>query len=208
MLFSTQSSRLFLTVLFLFFVGCGPKRCNSLSDIPPEEQLRTYIDLAVNIIRMEQREELEGLTTGEFKDSLTALSAEAFKSSYLDRRYEFDEFEFLQKTEIEPKKEVQIEYRVKFRTWITGEDKTRAPVQEITSVATLKYSQGQWAIADIKPTDTNFNWDVGLPLDGVLTRGVLLDEPEAESEPELDAQADPSNAEKDSQSQDGEGEGL
>ncbi|MEY2988318.1 MAG: hypothetical protein RJB13_1839 [Pseudomonadota bacterium] len=226
MLVSTKLSRLCLSILFFVFVGCGPRRCSSLSDIPPEEQLRSYIDLAVNITRIEQRDELEGLTTGDFKDSLSALSAEAFKESYLDRRYEFDEFEILGQTEVETKKELQIEYRVKFRTWITGEDKTRAPVQEITSIATLKYVQGQWAVASIKPTDTSFNWDVGLPLDGVSTKGVIQDVPELEktsveaegSNAEVEGsnaeaegssvEAEGSSTETDSQRQDGKSEGL
>lgn len=176
MLLQTRLSRLFLLVLFALFAGCGPKQCGGQDNIPPEEQLRNYIDLAVNITRLEQREELETLITGEFRDTLTSLSDEAFKLSYLDRRYEFDEFEITGNTEIEPKKEIQLEYRVKFRSWMTGEDKTRAPVQEVKSVATLKYSQGQWSIASIKPVDTNFNWDVGLPLDGVSTKGVLMDD--------------------------------
>lgn len=176
MLPQTRLSRLFLLALFVLFVGCGPKRCGGQDNIPPEEQLRNYIDLAVNITRLEQREELETLTTGEFRDTLTSLSEEAFKQSYLDRRYEFDEFEIIGNTEVEPKKEIQIEYRVKFRSWVTGEDKTRAPVQDVKSVATLKYSQGQWSIASIRPVDTNFNWDVGLPLDGVSTKGVLMDD--------------------------------
>ena len=193
MLFSTKLSRLYLSLLFVFFVWCGPKRCSSLQDIPAEEQLRSYIDLAVNIIRIEQRDELEALTTGEFKDSLTALSEEAFKESYLNRRYEFEEFELIGKTETEPQKEVEIEYRVKFKTWLIGEDKARAPVQEITSIATLKYSQGHWAVAAIKPLDTNFNWDVGLPLDGVSTKGVMPDEPAS----------GPANVETDPPSQEG-----
>jgi hypothetical protein len=204
MLFQTKLRRLFLSVLFVFFVGCGPKKCGALTDVAPEDQLRNYIDLAVNIITVEQREELEGLTTGELKDTLTSLSADAFKVSYLDRRYEFDEFEILGKTEIEANKTTEIEYRVKFRSWLTGEDKTRAPVQEIKSIATLKYTQGHWAIAEIKPIDTDFNWDVGLPLDGVSTRGVILDEP---GQDVLSIETDAQMQEGQGEAQEGQGEG-
>ena len=161
----------------IFFVGCGPTQCGKRVDVSPEEQLRSYIDLAVNITRMDQREELENFTTGEFKDQITSASAEVFKRSYLDRRYEFDEFEVTNKTEVNPKKEVHLEYRVKFRSWLTGEDKTRVPAQDIKSLAVLKYTNGQWAIASIRPLDTTFNWDFGLPLDNVSTKGVTVDSP-------------------------------
>lgn len=170
-------SRLVLLIGIFLFVGCGPRACGKRQDVAPEEQLRSYIDLAVNITRMEQREELEDFTTGEFRDQITSISPEAFKKSYLDRRYEFDEFEVTGKTEVVPDKETHLEYRVKFRTWLTGEDRTRAPLQEIKSVCVLKYSNGQWAIASIRPLDSSFNWEVGLPLEGVSTKGVTEDTP-------------------------------
>jgi hypothetical protein len=166
-----------LAVCFFLVSGCGPVRCGARVDIAPEEQLRSYIDLAVNITRMEQREDLENLTTGEFRDNLTSSSPEAFKKAYLDRRFEFEVFEVTSKAEVEAGREVQLEYRVKFRSWLTGEDKKRAPLQEMKSLATMKYTHGQWAIASIKPLDTDFNWDVGLPLEGVSTQGITPDSP-------------------------------
>lgn len=186
-----QFWRRFALVSSLIFVGCGPAQCGKRVDVSPEEQLRSYIDLAVNITRMDQREELESFTTGDFKDQITSASAEVFKRSYLERRYEFDEFEVTNTTEVNPKKEVNIEYRVKFRSWLTGEDKTRVPAQDIKSLAVLKYTNGQWAIASIRPLDTTFNWDFGLPLDNVSTKGVTVDSPVVDpyaETPQQDAQ--------------------
>ena len=146
-------------------------------DVSAEEQLRSYIDLAVNITRMDQREELESFTTGEFRDHITSASPEAFKESYLNRRFEFDEFEVTSKKEVDPQREVHLEYRVKFRSWLTGEDKARSPSQDVKSLAVMKYTNGQWAIASIKPLDSSYNWDVGLPMDGVSTQGITPDSP-------------------------------
>lgn len=193
MLLKMKICRALCMIFFFAFVGCGPKSCGGLDDIPAEEQLRNYIDLAVNITRPEQREELEALTTGEFRDNLSSLTVDAFKATYLDRRFEFDEFEVSAKTEIEPKKEVEVEYRVKFRSWLSGEDKARAPTQEVKSVATLKYTQGQWAIASIRPVDTEYNWDVGLPLDGVSTRGIQMDDMADETAADEASPMDPAN---------------
>ncbi|MEY3903422.1 MAG: hypothetical protein RL189_2728 [Pseudomonadota bacterium] len=170
-------SRLLLLLGALIFVGCMPVRCSKREDVAAEEQLRNYIDLAVNITRMDQREELESFTTGEFRDQLTSSSPESFKKSYLERRYEFEVFEVTNKTEIEAGREVQLEYRVKFKSWLTGEDRTRAPVQEVNSLATMKYTNGHWAIASIKPLNSEYNWDVGLPLEGVSTQGVTENSP-------------------------------
>ncbi|NBW80762.1 hypothetical protein EBR21_03315 [bacterium] len=166
-----------LAVCFFLVSGCGPVRCGARVDISPEDQLNNYITLAVNITRMDQREELENLTTGEFRDHLTSSSPEAFKKAYLDRRYDFDAYEVISKSEVEAGREIQLEYRMKFRTWLTGEDNKRAPVQEIRSLATMKYTNGQWAIASIKPLDSEYNWDVGLPLEGVSTQGITPDSP-------------------------------
>jgi hypothetical protein len=168
---------LYLVSLFFIFVGCGPTRCGSRVDVAPEDQLRNYIDLAVNITRIEQREELESLTTGEFREQLTSISPEDFKKAYLDRRYEFEVFEVTSKNEIEPGREMLLEYRVKFRSWVVGEDKTRAPQQETKSAAKMLYTNGQWAIASIQPADAEYNWDIGLPLEGVSTQGVTPESP-------------------------------
>lgn len=181
-------TRLLILLGAVLFVGCGPVRCGKREDVAAEEQLRNYIDLAVNITRMDQREELESFTTGEFRDQLTSSSVEAFKKSYLERRYVFEVFEVTNKTEVEAGREVQLEYRVKFRSWLTGEDKARAPVQEVSSIATMKYTNGHWAIASIKPVNSEFNWDVGLPLEGVSTQGVT------ESSPVVDPYADSENS--------------
>lgn len=170
-------SRLALILGFLVFVGCGPRACGKRQDVSPEEQLRTYIDLAVNITRMEQREELESYTTGELRDQLTSSSPEAFKKSYLERRYDFELLEMLGQTEVVPNKETHLEYRVKFKTWVTGEDDKRSPVQEIRSLAIMKYVNGQWAIASIRPLDTDYTWGVGMPMEGVSTQGITVDSP-------------------------------
>lgn len=170
-------SRLMLLASFTVIAACGPTMCSKRSDIPPENQLHRYIELAVNITRMEQREELENLTTGSFRDQLTSASPEAFKRSYLDRRYKFDDFEVLSKAVVQQDKEVHLEYRVKFKTWISGESEERAPVQDIKSVAVMKYTYGQWAIDSIRPIDTAYNFEFGLPLEGVSTEGVTVDSP-------------------------------
>ncbi|MFZ9520057.1 MAG: hypothetical protein ACO3A4_06215 [Silvanigrellaceae bacterium] len=180
-----------LSVGLFLFLGCGPVRCSSRVDVPPEQQLRSYIDLALNITRMEQREELENLTTGEFRDNLTSSTPEAFKKAYLDRRYDFAVFESLSTNEIEPGREIQIEYRLKFKSWSVGEQKERAPLQEVRSLATMKYTHGQWAIASIKPLDTEYNWDVGLPLEGISTQGVTVDSPVVDPYAEEANAADP-----------------
>jgi hypothetical protein len=162
---------------FTLLVACGPTWCSKRSDVPPESQLHRYIELAVNITRMEQREELESLTTGAFRDQLSSSSPEAFKRSYLDRRYDFEDFEVTGKTIVRPDKEIHLEYRVKFRTWLSGEDASRAPQQDIKSIAVMNYTNGQWAIASIRPLDTSFNFEFGLPLEGVSTEGVTVDSP-------------------------------
>jgi hypothetical protein len=173
--------RFSLFLSLFMFVGCGPRSCSQRSDISAEEQLRSYIDLAVNITRSEQREDLESLTTGEFRDQLASNSPEAFKKAYLDRRYEFEEFEVTGRSDVVPEKEVELEYRVKFRSWMSGEDRSRAPMQEIKSLARMKYTRGQWAIAAIRPIDTQYNWDVGLPMAGVSTNDMPPESGQSES---------------------------
>jgi hypothetical protein len=167
-----------LVVTSMFLVGCSLRGCSGgAEDIPPEDQLHSYIKAAVNVTKIEHKQELVDLTTGSLKAALINASEETFKKAYIDKKYDFKNFEIIQRKDKEPGKETDIDFKLTYRSWAAGEAGDRAPVVSTTNRATLQYDHGQWALAKIESLSSNFEWDVGLPLDDVSTKGIT---PESE----------------------------
>lgn len=160
--------------------GCTMRSCSSRQDIPPEDQLHAYISRAVDITKMEQRQELVDLTTGPLKSALVNASEESFKRAYIDKRYDFRSFEIIEKREVEPAAKVQLDFKLIYKAWNAGENPERIPLTETVNRATLEYVHGQWAISSVENVNTSMDWEVGMPLDNVSTQGVKETDPPAE----------------------------
>ena len=158
--------------------GCSQDR----QDIPPEEQLHSYISTAVTVTKAEQRQELVDITTGPLKAALVNASEDSFKRAYIDKKYDFRSFDVIQRKDAPGGKETQVDFKLVYKSWNAGEPSDRAPVIETSNRATLIYEHGQWAISKVESLSSNFEWDVGLPMDGVSTEGVDPDGPPVEVE--------------------------
>jgi hypothetical protein len=182
-----------LSFLFLL-VGCTMQKCggNEQANVSPEDQLHSYITTAVNITKVEQKEDLLSLTSGPLRSALVNATDETFKKAYIDKKFDFKSFEILERKEGASDKEVLVEFRLKYKSWNAGEDGSRAPTVETTNRATLFYDKGQWSIYRVESQGSNFDWEYGLPLDDVSTKGVTPEsEPvEVKSSREIDASED------------------
>jgi hypothetical protein len=160
-------------LLTLVMVGCLPKACTGgPNDISPEDQLHSYIKAAVNITKPEHRNDLVGLTTGGLKAALVNASEETFKRAYIDKKYDFRGFEVMSSKQSDDGKETTIDFKLTYRSWNAGEPEDRAPVTQTTNRATLQYEHGQWALSKVESLSSQFDWEVGLPMDDVKTDGV------------------------------------
>ena len=171
-------SRRFMTLAIgtLVTIGCTMRSCSSRKDISPEDQLHSYINTAVNITTPEERDSLLSLTSGELKRSISAATEEAFKTAYIDKKYDFRGFEIVERRDIEPEKVVELDFRLNYKSWAAGEEPELVPFVETLNRAKLVYEQGRWAIANVQSLETSFDWEVGLPLDNVDTTGVSPDD--------------------------------
>jgi hypothetical protein len=164
-------TKMFLSCLLL--MGCNLRGCGGgANDIPPEDQLHSYIKAAVNVTKQEHKQELVELTTGALKAALINASEETFKKAYIDKKYDFKNFEIIQRKDKEDGKETEIDFKLTYRSWTAGEAGERAPVVQTNNRATLQYEHGQWALSKVESLGSQFEWDVGLPMDDVSTKGV------------------------------------
>ncbi len=206
-----------LSCCLLLIVGCSMRGCSSKSDVPPEEQLHNYINTAVNITSIEEKQELIDLTTGELRRAISGADQEAFMKAYVEKKYDFRGFEIVERRDIEAEKVIEIDFRLNYKSWSAGEEPDLVPFVETLNRAILSYEYGHWAISNVQSLESSFDWEVGLPLDNVDTTGVSPDDPpkeiqssRSEAENETDAGAteeeDPTSEDDVSTEEDGEGE--
>ena len=163
--------------------GCSMRGCTGeTKDIPPEDQLHSYISMAVNVTLPEQREELVSLTTGALKSALVNASEESFKKAYIDKKYDFKTFEIVSRKDNPDSKEIELDFKLVYRSWHAGEPPDRAPLLETVNRANMVYDHGQWALSRVESLSSSFEWEVGLPMDGVSTTGVKPEDPPVEIE--------------------------
>lgn len=166
----------------LLLLGCTVQRCSSKRDIPPEDQLHAYISRAVDVTRPDQRQELVDLTTGSLRSAIVNASEESFKRAYIDKRYDFKNFEIVARRDVEPGRRVEIDFKLTYKSWSPGEQPDRIPLTETVNRAILEYDLGHWALASVESLTTSMDWEVGIPLEGVSTHGVSPEDPPKEIE--------------------------
>jgi hypothetical protein len=154
----------YLLLLTGMLLGCGIGSCTKRQDIPPEDQLHTYITRAVNIVDAAQRKDLVDMSTGPLKSALVGASEETFRRAYIERKYDFRGFEIIGRKDVEDRKETLIDFKLIYKSYLPGEEPKLIPVTETTNRATLIYEHGRWAIAKVESLETNFEWENGLPV--------------------------------------------
>jgi hypothetical protein len=167
----------------LILVGCSMRGCSGYDkDIPPEDQLHSYITAAVNVTKPENKQDLVDLTTGALQAAIINASDETFKKAYIDKKYDFKNFEIIQRKDKEDGKETEIDFKLTYRSWNAGEAGERAPIVQTNNRATLEYHRGQWALSKVESLGSQFEWQVGLPMDDVSTKGVTPEDAPIEVE--------------------------
>lgn len=166
--------RQFTTLALGVFIlsGCTMRSCSAKKDIAPEEQLHSYINTAVNVTSLEEKEKLIALTSGDLRRAISSATDDAFTTAYINKRYEFRGFEIVERRDITPGELIELDFRLNYKSWSSGEEPHLVPFVETLNRAQLVYEHGRWAIASVKSLETSFDWEVGLPLDDIDTTGV------------------------------------
>lgn len=149
---------------FLLASGCSGGCWRQ--DVPPENQLHTYITRAVNASVPDDRDGIIELTADPLRAALANLSPTDFKKAYLDTKFEVQTFEILQRQDLS-EKEIHMDFRIVYRSWTAGEVPDRVPTVDTRNRAILKYEFGRWALANVESLESNFHWEIGLSLDDV-----------------------------------------
>ncbi len=148
---------------FVSFTGCVRSCGNQRSSMPPEKVVEAYLNTALNMQNLAQREELLQYTTGRLKDAIVSASDDVITNAYINRHYELQSYDVVERRDKTPR-ETEITFKLKYKDLGIAEKRpantSSAPtVQTENSVALIK-EKGAWFIRDVIGAKTRIDFPV------------------------------------------------
>lgn len=144
---------------FLFLVGCN-KMCNSgRDDMTPEQVVQTYLNISLNMTKVEEKQELLKLTTGDLKSALEQASDEIITNAFLKQNYKLEAYSVVERRDRTPR-ETEITFLLRYKN--LGPNKSipidQAPEVKTENTLSVIKHDGAWYIRDVigKKTTIDF----------------------------------------------------
>ena len=150
--------RLFLVAVFLS--GCTNMCMGDRRDMTPEQVVEAYLDVALNMDEVDQRDLLYEYTTGNLRESIEQADDATIKTAYVDRRYDLLNYSVVERRDRTPR-ETEITFQIEFKDLGTDnlpEDQAPKVTTENT-VSVVKKNQ-IWLIRDVLGNKTSIDFPV------------------------------------------------
>ena len=175
----------------LTLVGCT-RGCGSSRDaMPPEKVVESYLNKALNMKRVTEKEDLLQYTTGRLKEAISSASEDVIKNAYINRHYQIESYAVIERRDRTPR-ETEITFRLKYKDLGVAEirptDSAIAPTVQTENTVALIKEKGVWFIRDVVGAKTSIDFPVSQESEIRAKAGVIsdpsLDENPAPAEPE------------------------
>jgi len=167
------------------FTSCVKSCGNQRDSMPPEKVVEGYLNTALNMKNLSQREELLQYTTGRLKDAIVAASDEVVINAYVKRHYELESYAVIERRDRTPR-ETEITFRLKYKDLGIADqrptDTTTAPTVHTENTVALIKEKGAWFIRDVVGAKTSIDFPVSAESEirakpGVISEPGLSDSP-------------------------------
>lgn len=162
MLFHFRRSYLPALFSFLFLIGCT-KMCGAgRDDLTPEQVVQLYLDISLNMTKVEQKKDLILLTTGNLKDALVQAPDDVITQAFIKQNFKLERYSVVERRDRTPR-ETEITFSLVYLN--LGPDKKMDPATapKTTTENTLSVVKegGAWFIRDVigKKTSIDFLLD-------------------------------------------------
>jgi len=173
-------SRLSLLLAGLTVVSACTTFCERRHEqMSPEEVVEAYLDVALNIHDVSQREELMRYTTGNLKSAIAQVSDEVIRQAYIERNLAIERYSVVQRRDRTPI-ETEITFELVYREYEGGpniDTSGEAPVVVTENTVSVVRERGLWLIRDVLGKKTSIEFPI-MP-DSIIHPG-------ADPEPGLD----------------------
>lgn len=167
-------------MLILTLSGCTRTCSNPRAGMAPEKVVESYLDIALNMNSLSQREDLLQYTTGRLKEAIAAASEETINNAYIKRRYKLETYSVVERRDRTPR-ETEITFRLKYQDLGQNEVKvTEAPTVTTENTVAVIKEKGAWYIRDVIGNKTSIDFPVSEESKITARPGPGIDTPEEE----------------------------
>lgn len=150
--------KLFLTGLAL--TGCTSQCGSNRGNLTPEQVVEAYLDVALNMTEVAQRDRLIEYTTGNLKAAIESSSAETIKTAYVDRKYKIVSYSVVERRDRTPR-ETEITFQLTYNDLgLEGKDPKDAPTVTTENTVSVVREKGAWLIKDVLGNKTAIDFPV------------------------------------------------
>lgn len=178
MLRTTATQLLFIG---LVLVGCTRSCGNERQAMAPEKVVESYLNKALNMKQVSEKEDLAQFTTGRLKDAINAASDETITNAYIRRHYDIESYSVIERRDRTPR-ETEITFRLKYKDLGVADqrptDTSAAPMVQTENTVALIKEKGAWYIRDVVGAKTSIDFPVSQDSEIKAKPGII-------SQPEL-----------------------
>lgn len=150
--------QLILTGLVL--TGCTSQCGSNRGSLSPEQVVEGYLDVALNMTEVSQRERLLEFTTGNLKNAIDSATPETIKTAYVDRKYKIISYSVVERRDRTPR-ETEITFQLTYNDLgPEGRDPTVAPKVTTENTVAVVREKGAWLIKDVLGNKTAIDFPV------------------------------------------------
>lgn len=150
--------KLWLTALAL--TGCTSMCGIKRKDMTPEQVVEAYLDVALNMKDVSERDDLLEFTTGNLKMAIESSPEEKIKVAYIDRKYEILNYSVVERRDRTPR-ETEITFQLTYNDLGADAkaDKNAPKVTTENTVAVVR-EESVWKIRDVLGNKTSIDFPV------------------------------------------------
>lgn len=149
----------FSSCMFFTISGCT---CSDDDRIAPEMAVESYLDIALNMRSIEEKEDLLDLTTGALKAAIASANDEVIRQAYIDKKYSFQSYAVMERRDRTPR-EVEITFQLIYQDLGSKEQPRKAEEVAITTTENtlvLIKEKDQWLIREVLGHKTSLDFPI------------------------------------------------
>ncbi|MEZ4743466.1 MAG: hypothetical protein R3B45_13655 [Bdellovibrionota bacterium] len=146
---------------FLLTTGCAQMCDKSREEMSAEEVVEAYLDIALNMSSVNEKELLLEYTTGDLATVIASANDEAIRQAYIEKKYNLKKYVLMERRDRTPR-EVEIKYQLAYSEGSKdpSEKNEDAPIVTTENTVAVVKRKGIWYIHDVIGNKTSIEFPV------------------------------------------------
>jgi len=143
----------------IFLTGCTQMCGTSRSEMSAEKTVEAYLDIALNMSSLDEKEELIDFTTGNLRAALAGADDAAIQKAYIDKKYDLKRYSLVERRDRTPR-ETEITYELSYKELDQSAKAEEAPLVTTENTVAVIKMKGLWYIRDVLGNKTSIEFPV------------------------------------------------